>query len=84
MQISGLFDLVTENSDSFENEAKQKFESEIEHQNKWYVVEIPRKLHGDQLNDNRKLAEGRFLRLKKNFVEIPSCIPNIEMYYKVI
>ena len=62
----GLFDL-TEYSDSFENEVKKKVASEIEYQNKRYIVKFPWKLDKEQFNDNQKIAESRFLRLKKKF-----------------
>ena len=75
LETSDLFDL-TENSDSFENEVRKKFESEIEYQNKQYIVKLRWKLDKEQLNDNRKLAEGRFLRLKKKYCRNP------ELYFE--
>ena len=68
-----LFDL-TENSDSFKNEARKKFESETEYQNKWDIVKLLWKLDKEQLNDNQKFAERRFLRFKKKFCR------NLELY----
>ena len=66
LETSGLFD-ETESSDIFENEVRKKFESETEYQNKQCVVKLPWKLCKEQLNNNRKIAGSRFLKLKKKF-----------------
>ena len=59
LETSGFIDL-TENSDYFENEVRKKIESETEHESQRFMVKLSWKLDKEQLNDNRKIAEGKF------------------------
>ena len=70
LATSSLFDL-TENSDSFKNEVRKIFEYEIEYQNERYIIKLLWNLDKELLNDNRKIAEGMFLRFKKKICRNP-------------
>ena len=49
----------------------KKFETEIKYENKRYKIKLPWKLDKQNLDDNKKIAETRFLKLKKRFCKYP-------------